>query len=391
MGTGRQKLDELLANPKITEIMINGTKGTFIELAGKKHKTDVEFSTEEIEDCINEIFREQGKNVSLITPYADICMKDGSRANVIISPLARYGTSITIRKFFDELNDLDDLIEQGSLSRKMADFLIACVKGKLNIIFTGGTGAGKTTTLEMLSKNIDPDERIITIEDTAELKLHHKNLISLETRVPDEKGEGEITLQDLIKNSLRMRPDRIIVGEVRGGEALDMIQAMSTGHKGTMGVVHGSSPREVVSRIETMILSSGIRLPLDDIRKMMVNSLDLIVQQERFSDGVRRITHITEIKGIYNRDIDLHDIFKFIKIGTTPQGEVRGDFKPVIKNYPTFYSDFMKAGLINDSIFKEGGPVVMNNAPEKIPKETPATQEKEPEPVKEPKQLLKKL
>jgi pilus assembly protein CpaF len=358
MGNGRNKLDKLLADPKITEIMINGVLGTFIELAGKKHKLDLNFTAEEIDDCIDEIFREQGKNVSTITPYADMCMKDGSRANVIIAPLARFGTSITIRKFFDELNDLDDLIEQGTLSRKMADFLIACVRGKLNIIFSGGTGAGKTTTLEMLSKNIDADERIITIEDTAELKLHHGNLISLETRVPDEKGDGEVSLQDLIKNSLRMRPDRIIIGEVRGSEALDMIQAMSTGHKGTMGVVHGSSPKEVISRIETMILSSGIRLPIEDIRKMMVNSLDIIVQQERFSDGVRRITHITEIKGIYNRDIELHNIFAFLKAGTTPSGEVRGEFKPVIKNYPAFYSDFMKSGLINENIFKEGGGVI---------------------------------
>ena len=358
MGNGRKKLDELLSDSKITEIMINGSKGTFIELAGKKHKSELEFTAEEIDDVINDIFRKQGKNVSPITPYADICMKDGSRANVIISPLARHGTSITIRKFYDELNDLDDLIEQGTLSRKMADFLIACVKGKLNIIFSGGTGAGKTTTLEMLSKNIDADERIITIEDTAELKLHHNNLISLETRVPDEKGKGEVSLQDLIKNSLRMRPDRIIIGEVRGSEALDMIQAMCTGHKGTMGVVHGSSPKEVISRMETMILSSGIRLPIDDIRKMMVSSLDIIVQQERFSDGVRRITHITEIKGIYNRDIELHNIFAFIKAGTTPSGEVRGEFKPVIKNYPAFYSEFVKAGLINDSIFKEGSSVI---------------------------------
>ena len=359
MGTGREKLNKLLEDPKITEIMINGSRGTFIEVAGQKSKLDISFTPEELDDVIDEIFREAGKNVSSITPYADICMKDGSRANVIINPLARFGSSITIRKFFNELEDLDDLIEQGTLSRKMADFLIACIKGKLNIIFSGGTGAGKTTTLEMLSKHIPEQERIITIEDTAELKLHHDNLVSLETRVPDEDGKGEVTLQDLIKNSLRMRPDRIIVGEVRGSEALDMIQAMTTGHKGTMGVVHGSSPGEVVSRIETMILSSGINLPLDDIRKMMVNSLDLIVQQERFPDGVRRITHITEVKGLHDRQIELHNLFAFIKLGTTPEGEVRGDFKPVIKNYPAFYSDFVKSGLLNDSIFKEGNVLNM--------------------------------
>jgi len=354
MGTGRDKLNKLLDNSKITEIMINGSRGTFIEIAGIKSRLETVFSPEEIEDIVDEIFREAGKNVSTITPYADICMKDGSRANVIINPLSRFGTAITIRKFFSELNDLDDLIEQGTMSRKMADFLIACIRGKLNIIFSGGTGAGKTTTLEMLSQHISEQERIVTIEDTAELKLHHDNIVSLETRVPDETGKGEVTIQDLIKNSLRMRPDRIIVGEVRGSEALDMIQAMTTGHKGTMGVVHGSSPREVVSRIETMILSSGINLPLDDIRKMMVNSLDLIVQQERFSDGIRRITHITEVKGLYDRQIELHNLFAFVKLGTTPTGEVRGNFKPVIKNYPAFYSDFIKSGLINDTIFKEG-------------------------------------
>ena len=359
MDSGRKKLDTLMSDPKITEIMINGHGGVFIEIAGKKRKADLTFSTKEIEDCVDAVFRERGKNVSSITPYADICMNDGSRANVIISPLARFGTSITIRKFQSDLSDLDDLIEQGTLSRKMADFLIACVKGRLNIVFSGGTGAGKTTTLEMLSKHIDKDERIITIEDTAELKLHHRNLVSLETRVPDDSGAGEVTLQNLIKNSLRMRPDRIIIGEVRGGEALDMIQAMSTGHRGTMGVVHGTSPVEVVSRIETMILSSGIKLPIEDVRKMMFNTLDLIVQQERFSDGVRRITHVTEIKGIVNRDIDLHNLFAFVRAGSTPEGLIRGEFRPVIKNYPHFYSDFIKSGLLSDNIFKDGGSVVL--------------------------------
>ena len=398
MGTGREKLNKLLGDPKITEIMINGTQGTFIEIAGKKTKLDIIFEPDEIEDVIDEIFREAGKNVSKITPYADMCMKDGSRANVIIDPLARFGSSLTIRKFFSELGDLDDLIEQGTMSRQMADFLIACIKGKLNIIFSGGTGAGKTTTLEMLSKYIPEQERIVTIEDTAELKLHHDNIVSLETRVPDEEGKGEVSLQDLIKNSLRMRPDRIIIGEVRGSEALDMIQAMTTGHKGTMGVVHGSSPREVASRMETMILSSGIKLPLDDIRKMMVNSLDLIVQQERFSDGVRRITHITEVKGLYNGAIDLHHLFAFNKLGTTPTGEVRGDFRPVIKNYPLFFSDFVKSGLLTDTIFQQGNGVVIKQVEEepqqeKIPKLPPQSDETKETPVpteeKEIKTLLK--
>ena len=353
MGVGYDKLAKFLDDPQITEIMINGEHGTFIEVDGKKTRRNLVFTESEMEDVIDVVFRKAGKNVSKITPYADVCMKDGSRANVITAPLARFGTSITIRKFHTALKDIEDLIEKGSMSRKMADFLIACVKGRLNIIFSGGTGAGKTTTLEMLSHHIPNDERVITIEDTAELKLHQDNIVSLETRTPDDDGKGEVTLRDLIKNSLRMRPDRIIIGEVRGSEALDMIQAMSTGHRGTMGVVHGSSPREVAARIETMILSSGIKLPLDEIRKMMVNSLDLIVQQERFPDGVRRITHITEVRGIHNGEIDLHNLFAFVKLGTTPQGDVRGNYKPVIKTYPYFYSDFIKSGLITESVFKE--------------------------------------
>jgi pilus assembly protein CpaF len=358
MAQGYDKLNKLLSNPKITEIMVNGETGTFIEVAGKKNKLELTFSDKEIEDIIDIVFKKAGKNVSKLTPYADVCMKDGSRANIITAPLARFGTSITIRKFHTELKGIEDLIEYGSLNRKMADFLIACVKGRLNVIFSGGTGAGKTTTLEMLSHHIPDDERVITIEDTAELKLHQDNIVSLETRTPDDDGKGEVTLRDLIKNSLRMRPDRIIIGEVRGTEALDMIQAMSTGHKGTMGVVHGSSPKEVAARIETMILSSGIKLPLEDIRKMMVNSLDLIIQQERFTDGVRRITHITEVRGMHNGEIELHNLFAFLKFGTTPTGEVRGEYKSVIKTYPVFYSDFVKAGLITESVFKEKDGII---------------------------------
>jgi len=292
------------------------------------------------------------KRVNEAVPYADVCLPDGSRANVIISPLARFGSAVTIRKFFAELKDLDDLIEQETLNRKMADFLIACIQGKLNLLFSGGTGAGKTTTMEMLSKHISEDERIVIIEDTAELKLHHRNLVSLETRTADEHGKGEISLQDLIKNSLRMRPDRIIIGEVRGSEALDMVQAMTTGHRGTLGVIHGSSPREVIGRMETLILSSGIRLPIEDIRKMLSQSLDIIIQQERFPDGVRRITHITEVRGISGRDIDLHDIFAF-NIDGIKDNKIIGNFHSVIKTYPQFYSEFLKRGLLREGIFSD--------------------------------------
>ena len=353
MAKGAEKIKKLLADPAITEIMINGSVATFIEIEGRKKSIDLVFNFEEIKEAIDEIFKKSGKNVSARLPYADICMEDGSRANIIIKPLARMGAAITIRKFSQEIKSLDDLVNRGALSQKMADFLIACIKGRLSILFSGVTGAGKTTTMEMLSFHIPEEERVVTIEDTAELKLHNKNIVSLETRSVDEAGNSEVSLRDLIRNSLRMRPDRIIVGEVRGPEALDMLQAMSTGHKGTLAVIHGNSPQEIVSRLETLILSSGIKLPIEEIRKMISNTIDIIVQQERFSDGSRRITHISEVRGIERGEISIQDLFIFKSQGKTPEGKIKGKFTTTMRMYPKFFADFQKLGLLNDKAFSE--------------------------------------
>jgi pilus assembly protein CpaF len=242
-------------------------------------------------------------------------------------------------------------VAKGTLSEKMRDFLIACIKGQVNILFSGPTGSGKTTTMEMLSYHIPEQERIITIEDTAELVLHHENLVPMETRAPDREDKGEVTLRDLIRNALRMRPDRIIVGEVRGPEALDMIQAMSTGHRGTLAVIHGNSPQEITSRMETLILSSGIKLPIMEIRRMIGNTLNVIVQQERSPDGVRRVTNISEVRGVERDEVALQDLFIFQRQGKTPEGKIKGAFKTVMRMYPRFFAEFQRQGIMDEKIF----------------------------------------
>ena len=353
MASGVDKLNKLLGDKAVTEIMINGSQGTFIEKAGIKHKLDVTFSDKDIEDIIEEFYNKQGKPISYYSPYGDICLPDGSRINLIIYPLARCGTAITIRKFSQELKDIEDLIKLDTLTPKMAQFLIACVKGRVNILFSGPTGAGKTTTMEMLSFHIPEQERIVTIEDTAELQLHQDNLVPMETRGPDKDGKGEVTLEDLIKNALRMRPDRIIVGEVRGPEALDMIQAMSTGHRGTLAVIHGNSPQEVTGRLEAMILSSGIKLSMEEIRKVISNTIQVVVQHDRLPDGSRRVTHISEIRGVERGEIIIQDIFVFKRTGKTADGKIKGKFSTVMRMYPRFFSDFQRQDLLDEQVFSD--------------------------------------
>lgn len=353
MGRGLNKLKELLKDSTITEIMINGSDKTFLEIEGVKHQIEVVFSEDDMKDIIEEIFTKVGKIVSYYNPYGDVCMEDGSRVNIITYPLARCGTTITVRKFNRELHTLDDLVKRGTLNQKMADFLIACIKGRVNILFSGATGSGKTTTMEMLSHHIPEQERLVTIEDTAELVLHQNNLVPMETRTPDKDGKGEVTLRDLIRNALRMRPDRIIVGEVRGPEALDMIQAMSTGHRGTLAVIHGNSPQEITSRMETLILSSGIKLPVEEIRRMIGNTLNIIIQQERFSDGIRRITHISEVRGLVRNEVSLQDLFIFYRTGKTPEGKIKGKYRTVMRNYPRFFAEFERLGLLKDDVFAD--------------------------------------
>jgi pilus assembly protein CpaF len=353
MGAGADKIKELLKDPTITEIMINGSRDTFLEIGGRKNKIELTFTEEDITDIIEEFYNKAGKPISYYNPFGDISLPDGSRMNLITYPLARRGTAITIRKFNRNLHSLEDLMKEGTLSKKMADFLIACIHGKVNILFSGATGSGKTTTMEMLSYHIPEQERVVTIEDTAELILHQENLVPMETRAPDKDGKGEVTLRDLIRNALRMRPDRMIVGEVRGPEALDMIQAMSTGHRGTLAVIHANSPQEVTSRMETLILSSGIKLPIEEIRRMIGNTLNVIVQQERYSDGVRRITQISEARGVERGEVALQDLFIFRREGKTPDGRIKGKFKTVMRMYPRFFADFQRLGLLDEKIFSE--------------------------------------
>lgn len=353
MPQGVEKLKKILADASITEIMINGPKATWLEIGGTKSKIDVTFTEDDVKDIIEEYFTKQGKIISYFTPYGDVCTDDGSRINIIQYPLARCGTTITIRKFDRKLHSLDDLVAKGTLNEKMANFLIACIKGQINILFSGATGSGKTTTMEMLSHHIPEQERLITIEDTAELILHQENLVPMETRTPDQDGKGEVTLKDLIRNALRMRPDRLIVGEVRGPEALDMIQAMSTGHKGTLAVIHANSPQDVTSRMETLILSSGIKLPVLEIRRMIGNTLNVIVQQERFPDGVRRITHISEARGVERNEVSLQDLFIFRREAKDAEGKIKGRFSTVMRNYPRFFPVFQRLGLLSDDAFSD--------------------------------------
>lgn len=353
MGQGLDKLYKMLGDQGVTEIMINGSKNTFVEIGGLKKGSDLIFSEEDVKEIIDEIFIKAGKIIGYNNPFGDVCLADGTRINIITYPLARCGTSITVRKFDRGLTGIDDLVKEGTLNRKMADFLVSCVKGRVNILFSGATGAGKTTTMEMLSYHIPEQERIVSVEQMAELRLHQENLVNMETRTPDENDKGGVTMTDLIRNALRMRPDRIIVGEVTGPEALDMIQAMSTGHRGTLAVIHGNSPREIVSRLETLVLSSGIKLPVDEIRRMIGNTLNVIVQQERFSDGVRRITHISEARGVLRHEVALQDLFIFSRHGKTPDGKIKGKFRTVMAEYPLFFSDFQRLGLLDEKAFSE--------------------------------------
>jgi pilus assembly protein CpaF len=334
--------------------MINGPQATWLEVRGVKYKIDVIFSEEDMKEIIEEYFIKVGKNISYYNPFGDVCIeKDGSRINVITYPLSRVGTTITIRKFDRTIHSIDDLVVLGTLSKKMSEFLIACIKGRINVLFSGATGSGKTTTMEMLSHHIPEQERVVTIEDTAELRLHQENLVPMETRTPDQDGKGEVTLRDLIRNALRMRPDRIIVGEVRGQEALDMIQAMSTGHRGTLAVIHANSPQEVASRMETLILSSGIKLPIEEIRRLIGNTLHIVIQHERCPDGVRRITHISEMRGIERNEVCIQDLFIFRREGRTPEGKIKGRFRTVMRNYPRFFGEFQRLGLLDDKAFSD--------------------------------------
>lgn len=320
-------ITSLLSDSNITEIMVNGPDHIYIEKNGKLVLTDAKFKNDNhVLHVIKKIVAPIGRRIDESSPMVDARLPNGSRVNAIIAPLAIDGPSITIRKFAEDPYKAKDLIKFGTLTSNMAELIKYCVEGRLNIIISGGTGSGKTTTLNVLSSFIPHDERIVTIEDSAELQLLQDHVVRLETRPANIEGKGEITIRDLVKNSLRMRPDRIIVGEVRSGEALDMLQAMNTGHDGSLTTGHANSPRDMLSRIETMVLMSGMNLPVKAIRDQVASAIDIIIQQSRLMDGSRKITHITEVQGMEGDVIILQDIFKFEQRGLDNKGKVKGEF-----------------------------------------------------------------
>lgn len=326
---GYGPITELLKDKSITEIMVNAPNEIYIEIEGKLVKDDtVSFINDEhILRTIQRMVQPLGRTIDIANPMVDSRLPDGSRINAIIPPLSLRGPVLTIRKFKENLNNIEDLIRNGTLTPYMARFLEAAVKGKLNIIVSGGTGSGKTTLLNVLSSFISNNERIITIEDAAELKLRQSHVIGLETRTTNYKSNTEVTIRDLVRNALRMRPDRIIVGEVRGEESFDMLQAMNTGHEGSITTLHANSPIDALNRLETMVLMSGLEIPIKAIREYIENAIDIVVHVERQSDGKRKITKITEIIGINDKgEIALRDIFAFVPKGITDSREVNGEF-----------------------------------------------------------------
>lgn len=325
---GYGPIEPLLADPSVTEIMVNGPDLIYAERSGKLVKTDLRFEdNDHVLRIINRIIRPLGRRVNRKSPAVDARLPDGSRVNAIIPPCAIDGPSITIRKFAEEKLTVDDLIGFDSLTSAMAEFLQACVAARLNIVVSGGTGSGKTTLLNILSSFISKRQRIVTIEDSAELQLHQEHVVRLETQPPDPDGSGEMTIRGLVKNSLRMRPDRIVVGEVRGAEALDMLQAMNTGHDGSLTTVHANSPRDSIARLETLVLMAGMDLPVKAIRGQIASAIDLIVQTARLHDGSRKVVKITEVQGMEAEVVVLSDIFQFVEEGLQDD-RVIGELKP---------------------------------------------------------------
>ncbi len=326
---GYGPIDPLLNDPDITEVMVNGPYDIYIERSGKLIKTDVRFVDQvHLRRIIDKIVGQIGRRVDEATPMVDARLPDGSRVNAVIQPLSIGGPFLTIRKFAVDPYTESDLIRFGTFDQRVADFLRACVVGRLNVIISGGTGSGKTTTLNVLSSYLPSDERIVTVEDAAELQLHQDHVLSLESRPPNIEGKGAIPIRELVKNTLRMRPDRIVVGECRGGEALDMLQAMNTGHDGSLTTIHANSPRDTLSRLETLVLMAGFDLPVRAIREQISSAVDLIVQVTRLRDGTRRITHITEVEGMEGEIITLQDLFLFdYGMGVDADGRFQGRLK----------------------------------------------------------------
>jgi pilus assembly protein CpaF len=327
MGLG--PLEPFVKDPEVTEIMVNGWDAIYVERGGRLYWTGVKFHDEgQLRRTIDKIVAKVGRRIDESVPYCDARLPDGSRVNAIIPPLAIDGPALTIRKFAADPYQASDLIAFGTMNHAVVELLEACVKGRLNILVSGGTGAGKTTTLNVLSSFLPEDERIVTIEDAAELRLQQPHVVRLESRPPNIEGRGEVSIRDLVRNALRMRPDRIVVGEVRGGEALDMMQAMNTGHDGSISTIHCNSPRDALARLETMVMMSGMDFGVRAIREQISSALQLIVHQSRLKDGSRRITHVTEIVGMEGEIITLQDVFLFdYSAGIDEDGRFLGSLK----------------------------------------------------------------
>ena len=344
--TGFGPISELLEDPSITEIMVNGPDEIYIELDGHVIRDEsISFINDDhIIRTIQRMIQPLGRTIDTANPMVDARLSDGSRLNAVIPPLSLKGPVLTIRKFKKELANIDDFLRSGTMTPYMARFLEACVQAKLNIIICGGTGGGKTTLLNVLSSFIGNDERIITIEDAAELKLEQEHVISLETRLTNYEGQGEITIRDLVINSLRMRPDRIIVGEVRGKEAFDMLQAMNTGHSGSLTTMHANSPVDAMNRLETMILMAGMEIPIKALREYIANAIDVVVHIQRLSDGKRKVVSISEITGFSDDEIQMKEIFAFKQTGLINNKEVDGEF--VMYDYvPKVYQEIKDKGI----------------------------------------------
>ena len=352
---GLGPLESLLQNDSITEIMVNGPKQIFIEQKGKLKLTDVHFyDNAHLMNIIERILTPLGRRVDESSPLVDARLADGSRVNIIIPPLSLVGPAVTIRKFSKKALSIEDLVSFGTLSEDMATFLDACVRARLNILVSGGTGSGKTTTLNVLSSFIPHTDRIVTIEDAAELRLQQVHVVTLESRPANLEGTGAITIRDLVKNALRMRPDRIIVGEVRAGEALDMLQAMNTGHDGSLTTAHANTPRDVLSRLETMVLMAGMELPVRAVRTQVSSAIDLIIQQSRIRDGSRKITHITEVQGMEGDTIVLQDLFRYVQERIDERGKSVGHYES-LGLMPNFMDKFQMNGVdLPASFFTSG-------------------------------------
>ena len=326
--TGFGPIQPLLDDPEVSEVMVNGPKKIFIEKGGKVTKSGITFDDDDhVERIIDRIISPLGRRVDADSPTVDARLPDGSRVNAVIRPVSIDGPCITIRKFKKDKLTIDQLVAFGSLTQNMSDFIRACVLAHLNIVISGGTGSGKTTLLNVLSSFIQENERIITIEDSAELQLQQDHVLRMETKSANVDGKGSVSIRDLVRNCLRMRPDRIIVGECRGAETLDMLQAMNTGHDGSLTTLHANTPRDALSRMETMVLMAGMDLPLKVVRQQIASAVDLIIQQTRLKDGARKVTAITEVVGMEGDTVVLTDIFKFEQTGIGPDGKIIGELK----------------------------------------------------------------